>query len=185
MPYEVDDELMAWLSAGSGASGPCFKTEEAERLLQRACDEAWGSAEGVDLLSRRWDNLTAGFVVEHLTKRFANDPFYPGVFFRSRVEQVIHDLLLEAPPAPVRPAGVNRHGVNLNFDTAKEKQVANKEQSGFAFAFNKTVREKGISAAKPRAGIVTLLMPNGAPYEYPAPVADKLLNECIALGLIH
>ena len=179
---EVDEELQAWLSAGTGASGPLFKTDETERLLRQAQMEAWATPEGVDLKSRAWDKLDARFVADELAKRFGTDPFYPGVFFRWRVEQVIHDLLLDAPPPPVRPPGVNQYGVNLNFETPKP--TANKEQSGFAHGWNKTVREKGIQAVKPKGGVVTLMMPNGSQYEYPATDADRLLNQCIALGLV-
>lgn len=183
MKYEIDDVISAWLDAGTGASGFKFKQPYTVKLLQSAAQEARTSSEGVDLRSRGVDNLEAKVVAE-LVKRFGSVPFYPGVFFRERWEEVIHDFLSEAPPAPVRPPGVNEHGVNLNFDVTPEKPKPNKDQTAFAHAWNKTTKERGIGAVKPKGGIVTLVMPNGSEYEYRAADADRLLNECIAFGIV-
>jgi hypothetical protein len=183
MKYEVDAELQAWLDAGSGFKGVYFDTEETREFLNQAFREAWQSPSGRDLKASVGDRYNQR-IAEELAKRFANHPFYPGVFFRERIEQVLQDLLLEAPPASVRPAGVNEYGVNLNFEPSREKPAPTKEETAFAHAWKKTVQEKGIAAAKPCGGVVTLTMPNGSVYEYGAQDADRLLNRCLELGLV-
>lgn len=184
MKYEIDDVISAWLDAGTGASGFKFKQPYTVKLLQSAAQEARTSSEGVDLRSRGVDNLEAKVVAE-LVKRFGSVPFYPGVFFRERWEEVIHDFLSEAPPAPVRPPGVNEHGVNLNFERVPEKSKPSEDHTKFARAYNHTVKTLGIGATKPRAGIVNLIFNNGVEYEWPVNEAKKLLDECYALELIR
>lgn len=183
MSYEIDGVIEAWLNAGEGASGVKWNQPYTETLIAQAFKEAIASPIGRELSSRVGDKFNARIMVE-LSKRFDNAILYKGVYTRARIEEVMRDLLLEAPPAPVRPPGINEHGVNLNFDAMPEKPKPNKEQSGFAHAWAKTVREKGIAAVKPRAGVVTLMMPNGSEYEYSAQEANRLLNQCIALGLV-
>jgi hypothetical protein len=182
MKYEVDEELEAWLNPAQGANGVLFKNEHTDELLQKAMSEAFATEEGRELRARVGHSFDRR-IVDELAKRSAV-PFYPGVFFRSRIEEVLHDLLSIAPPAPPRALGVNEYGVNLSRDAATVKPAPTKEQTGFAFAWRKTVREKGITATKPRAGVVYLTMPNGSSYEYPVADATKLLDECIALDLI-
>ena len=183
MRYEVDDELAAWLNAGDGATGVLFQTEEAQDLISRAFKEAVYSPVGRELSARVGDKFNDRITAE-LKKRFANHLFYRGVFFRHRIEEVMGDLLLEAPAAPVRPPGINAYGVNLTVEPSREKLAPTKEETAFAHAWKKTVQEKGIAAVKPRGGVVTLTMPNGSVYEYSAQVADRLLNRCLELGLV-
>jgi hypothetical protein len=183
MTYEVDEELQAWLNAGQGIDSPCMKDEYTRELLNRAFSEAWGSNVGRELKARVGDEYNQR-IADQLAKRFASVVFYKGVPFRGRIEEVMSDLLLEAPPAPSRPAGVNEYGVNLNFEPSREKSAPTKEETGFAHAWIKTVKEKGIAAVKPKGGVVALTMPNGSIYEYSAQEADHLLTRCIGLGLV-
>jgi hypothetical protein len=183
MKYEVDQELEAWLSAAQGIDSVLMKDPYTRELLDRAFSEAWNSAVGRDLKACVGDTYNQR-IAEELAKRFAGSPFYKGIPFRARIEEAMGDLLLDAPPAPVRSPGTNQYGVNLSVERSPEKPAPTKEETGFAHAWTKTIKEKGIAAVKPRGGVVALTMPNGSVYEYPAAEAEKLLTSCLNLGLV-
>ena len=175
--HEVDLILEFHINAGAGSSDRFYKDEFTQDLLSRAEQESWASPDGKELRARvghRFDT----FVAEEVQRRFGDNPFYPGVAFRSRIEEVIHDLVLaETSPKP-KPAAPK---VNLTVDPPKPKPT--EEHTKFAYGFNSTVKTKGVAAVKPKAGIVTLEM-NGRSYEYPAKRADLLWEECVGFGLI-